>query len=227
MTRTHSISLFLQPKRPNGLLRHVVLALAITAGGLTPPVSLEAQVAGQGQGAKADSAAAKAPKAKAWYENIRIRGYGQIRYNRLLENNPQLQCEQCDRSWGENGGFFIRRARIILQGYVHPQVFIYLQPDYASSAGTTGHVAQLRDWYVDVGLDKANEFRMRIGQSKVPFSFENMQSSQNRLPLDRADATNSANANERDLGVFFMWAPRVARERFAHLVNDNLKGSGD
>lgn len=230
MTRTHSISPFLQPKRPNGLLRHVVLALAITAGGLTPPVSLEAQVAGQGQGAKADSAAAaaaKAPKAKAWYENIRIRGYGQIRYNRLLENNPQLQCEQCDRSWGENGGFFIRRARIILQGYVHPQVFIYLQPDYASSAGTTGHVAQLRDWYADIGLDKANEFRLRIGQSKVPFSFENMQSSQNRLPLDRADATNSANANERDLGVFFMWAPRVVRERFAHLVNDNLKGSGD
>ncbi|MBL0938389.1 MAG: porin [Gemmatimonadaceae bacterium] len=167
------------------------------------------------------------PKSPAWYDRVRIRGYGQIRYNRLLENNPQLQCEQCDRSWGENGGAFIRRARVIVQGYVHPQLFIYLQPDFASTAGTTGNVAQLRDWYVDVGIDKANEFRLRVGQSKVPYSFENMQSSQNRLPLDRADATNSANANERDLGAFFMWAPKRTRERFAHLVNDNLKGSGD
>jgi hypothetical protein len=168
-----------------------------------------------------------APAPTPWYEKIRIRGYGQVRYNRLLETNDQLQCEQCDKSWGENGGVFIRRARIIFQGQVHPRVFIYLQPDFASSAGTTGHVAQLRDWYADIGLDKKNEFRLRLGQSKVPFSFENLQSSQNRLPLDRADATNSANANERDLGAFFMWAPKPIRDRFSSLVNDGLKGSGD
>lgn len=118
-------------------------------------------------------------------------------------------------------------ARIIFQGQVHPRVFIYLQPDLVSSAGTTGHVAQLRDWYADVGLDKKNEFRIRFGQSKVPFSFENMQSSQNRLPLDRADPTNSANSNERDLGAYFMWAPKKIRDRFASLVNDGYKGSGD
>lgn len=236
MIRKRSTPLFLNSIQPLGLIRPAVLAsaiaIAITVTALVQPAHLRAQTTAQGQsqGARTDTtvaAQAKPAKAKAWYENIRIRGYGQVRYNRLLENNPQLQCEQCDRSWGENGGFFIRRARIIFQGYVHPQVFIYLQPDFASSAGTTGNIAQLRDWYVDLGLDKANEFRLRVGQSKVPFSFENMQSSQNRLPLDRADGTNSANANERDLGVFFMWAPRVARERFARLVNDNLKGSGD
>jgi hypothetical protein len=163
----------------------------------------------------------------AWYDKIRIRGYGQIRFNRLLETNPQLQCEQCDRSWGENGGFFVRRARVIIQGQVHPRVFLYLQPDLASGAGTTGHVAQLRDWYADVGLDAANAYRIRIGQSKVPFSYESMQSSSNRLPLDRADATNSAHTNERDLGVFFLWAPKQIRDRFAMLVSDGYKGSGD
>ena len=167
------------------------------------------------------------PPAAAWYEKFRIRGYGQIRFNRLFESNPALQCEQCDRSWGDNGGFFIRRARVIIQGQIHPRVAIYLQPDFASTAGTTGHVGQLRDWYADVGLDASNEFRIRIGQSKVPYSFENLQSSSNRLPLDRADATNSANANERDLGVFFMWAPKPIRDRFNSLVNDGLKGSGD
>jgi hypothetical protein len=36
------------------------------------------------------------------------------------------------------------------------------------------------------------EYRVRIGQSKVPYGFENLQSSQNRLSLDRNDALNSA-----------------------------------
>ncbi|MEQ1693077.1 MAG: porin, partial [Gemmatimonas sp.] len=168
-----------------------------------------------------------APAPSAWYEKIRIRGYGQIRYNRLLETNDSLQCEQCDRSWGANGGVFIRRARIVVQGQVHPRVFIYLQPDFASTVGTSGNVAQLRDWYMDVGLDVKNEFRVRLGQSKIPYGFENLQSSQNRLPLDRADPTNSAVSNERDVGAFFMWAPKKIRDRFSSLVNDGLKGSGD
>jgi phosphate-selective porin len=34
------------------------------------------------------------------------------------------------------------------------------------------------------------KFRLRVGQSKVPFGFENLQSSQNRLTLDRNDALN-------------------------------------
>ncbi|MEN9509973.1 MAG: hypothetical protein RLZZ621_2536 [Gemmatimonadota bacterium] len=201
-------------------IRPAFRAVAILAGLVGSHSVLHAQ------SAPATSSTPKAP-ASAWYDKFRIRGYGQIRYNRLLETNPQLQCEQCDRSWGDNGGFFIRRARVIIQGQVHPRVFIYLQPDFASSAGTTNHIGQLRDWYTDIGLDVKNEYRVRIGQSKVPYSFENLQSSQNRLPLDRADATNSAAANERDLGVFFMWAPKKIRDRFASLVNDGFKGSGD
>jgi hypothetical protein len=53
-----------------------------------------------------------------------------------------------------------------------------------------------------------------------------MQSSQNRLPLDRNDALNSAVSNERDLGVFFYWAPQKTRKLFSSLVSDGLKGSG-
>ncbi|QQR85945.1 MAG: porin [Flavobacteriales bacterium] len=176
---------------------------------------------------QSDTTKARTPTKKPWYESFGIRGYGQIRYNRLLETNEKFKCEQCDKSIGEGGGFFIRRARIIFQGYVHKQVFIYLQPDFASAAGTTNNITQLRDWYMDLGMDADNEFRFRLGQSKVPFGFENLQSSQNRLPLDRADATNSAHSNERDLGVFFMWAPKRIRERYRMLVADGLKGSGD
>jgi hypothetical protein len=111
---------------------------------------------------------------------------------------------------------------------VHERVYVYIQPDFASSPATgTLNFAQIRDAYFDVGLDKKNEFRLRFGQSKVPFGFENLQSSQNRLPLDRNDALNSAVSNERDLGVFFYWAPKKIRERFSHLVSSGLKGSGD
>jgi hypothetical protein len=107
-------------------------------------------------------------------------------------------------------------------------VYFYIQPDFASSASSNSlHFAQLRDCYFDVSIDKNREFRFRIGQSKVPFGFENMQSSQNRLPLDRNDALNSAVSNERDLGVFFYWAPKKVRELYSSLVNDGLKGSGD
>ena len=165
---------------------------------------------------------------KKWYESVSIRGYTQVRYNRILETNPKLNCEQCDRSWGDNGGFFIRRMRIILFGQINKNVYFYIQPDFASSPSTDRlHFGQLRDAYFDVGFDNANEFRVRIGQSKVPYGFENMQSSQNRLALDRNDALNSAVSNERDLGVFFYWAPKKTRELFSDLVKSGLKGSGD
>ena len=164
---------------------------------------------------------------KKWYESISIRGYAQLRYNRLLETNSDLGCEQCDRSWGNNGGFFFRRGRIILSGQLHDRVFIYIQPDFASSAGTTNQLFQIRDAYFDLSLDKDREFRFRVGQSKVPYGFENMQSSQNRIALDRADAINSAVSNERDIGVFFYWATKEKRALFKKLIDDGLKGSGD
>ncbi|WP_430901012.1 MULTISPECIES: porin [unclassified Paraflavitalea] len=181
------------------------------------------------EGQKFDSSKVSVPKPvkKPWYESFSIRGYMQVRYNRLLETNPKLKCEQCDRSIGEGGGFIIRRGRIIISGQIANNVYIYIQPDFGSSTGTTQNIFQLRDAYVDIGFDKKNEFRLRVGQSKVPFGFENMQSSQNRLPLDRADALNSAVSNERDLGAFFYWAPESTRKLFASLIADNLKGSGD
>ena len=165
---------------------------------------------------------------KKWYEQIQMRGYLQVRYNGLLETNEDLGCEQCDRSWGGEDDFFIRRMRVILYGQLSPRVYFYIQPDFASSPSSSAiHYGQLRDAYFDLGFDKQNEFRVRIGQSKIPYGFENMQSSQNRLPLDRSDALNSAITNERDLGLFFYWAPAETRKLFSKLVSEGLKGSGD
>lgn len=165
---------------------------------------------------------------KKWFEKVQIRGYVQARYNGLFQTNEDLSCEQCDKSWGGDNDFFFRRMRIIFYGQLNPRVYFYLQPDFASAPSSSSlHFAQLRDAYFDVGVDSKSEFRFRIGQSKVPFGFENMQSSQNRLPLDRSDALNSAVSNERDLGVFFYWAPENKRKLFSSLVSTGLKGSGD
>lgn len=165
---------------------------------------------------------------KKWFEKISLRGYAQLRYNRLFETNPALKCDQCDRSLGENGGFFLRRGRLILSGDISDRLYIYIQPDFASNPNSTFQNSfQVRDAYFDLALEKDKEFRIRFGQSKVPYGFENMQSSQNRLALDRNDALNSAVSNERDLGAFFYYAPKEIRSRFSTLVNTGLKGSGD
>lgn len=180
---------------------------------------------------KLEAAAAAAPAAKAeksWYDKISLRGYVQVRYNRFFENNGDLKCEQCDKSLGANGGVFARRARLVFSGDAHERVYLYIQPDLASDASATSlHFAQLRDLYADLAFDQQKTFRARIGQSKIPFGFENLQSSQNRLAMDRNDALNSAISNERDIGVFLYWAPAHIRKRFSHLVSSGLKGSGD
>ncbi|GEO05896.1 porin [Adhaeribacter aerolatus] len=175
-----------------------------------------------------DDTKGDAPAKSKWYDKIGLRGYVQVRYNRLLETNPLLQSGH-DKSVGEHGGFLIRRARLVFSGDVHERVYIYIQPDFASTPGGSSslHFGQLRDAYVDLSLDKQKEYRLRIGQSKLPYGFENLQSSQNRLTLDRHDALNSGVPNERDLGVFFYWAPAKIRERFSYLTSSGLKGSGD
>ena len=165
-----------------------------------------------------------------WYDRISLRGYAQIRYNGLFSTNDKVSCEQCDTAPDAkaNNGLFIRRARLVFSGQVHPNVFFYFQPDFASSPSTgIQNFVQIRDLYFDLSFDKKKEYRVRVGQSKIPYGFENMQSSSQRLALDRNDAMNSAILNERDLGLFFYWAPAEIRQRFEMLVKDGFKGSGD
>ncbi|RJE74541.1 porin [Reichenbachiella sp. MSK19-1] len=163
-----------------------------------------------------------------FFNKISISGYMQVRYNKLLETNPELKCEQCDESWGgDTGGLYLRRLRFKLYGQISPRIYFYFQPDFSKTAGDAHHVGRLKDAYVDIGLDKDNEFRFRLGQSKVPYGFENMQSSSKRLPLDRDDALNSAVKDERDMGLFFYWASKEKRELMHDLKAQGLKHSGD
>jgi hypothetical protein len=166
-----------------------------------------------------------------WYEKISIRGYTQLRYNYVTDDKKLVSDN--DSSIGDNKGFLVRRGRIVISGDIHERVSLYMQTEFAQTAGTTTpnsnnqNFAQIRDLYADVFLTKDKEWRIRGGISKVPFGFEVLQSSQQRLAMDRTDAINSAVPNERDLGFFLYYTPVETRKLFRSLVEKGLKGSGD
>lgn len=173
----------------------------------------------------------EATRKKAWFEKYTIRGYAQFRVNDVLNNDGLADPHHVgDSSIGPDQSFIIRRARLILSGDISPRVSLYFQPDFASSvpnSSDSNQFTQIRDLYADVALDDAKELRFRIGQSKVPYGWENLQSSSNRLPLDRSDSLNSAVRNERDLGVFCYWTPTEVQEIFQYIADNGLKGSGN
>lgn len=161
-----------------------------------------------------------------WYENLSLRGYAQFRYTALYGDADDLNVPN-DRSVSDIESFMIRRGRLILSGDATDHLYIYAQTDFAGSTGSGDFALQMRDLYADIALDTDKEFRFRVGQSKVPFGFVNLQSSQNRAPMERPDALNSAVEGERDIGAYFYWAPKEKRKLFSKLVKEGLKGSGD
>jgi hypothetical protein len=162
-----------------------------------------------------------------WYENLSFRGYAQFRYTALYGDNSENLAVPNDRSVSDTESFMIRRGRLVLSGDATDHLYIYAQTDFAGSSGSGDYVLALRDLYADIALDADKEFRFRVGQSKVPFGFVNLQSSQNRGPMERPDGLNSAVEGERDIGAYFYWAPKEKRKLFSKLVKEGLKGSGD
>lgn len=183
-----------------------------------------------------DAIVAEKAAIKKWFDKISIRGYVQARYT-YLPGDKSIRSEY-DNTIRDNTGFAFRRVRLVISGDVTDWLSFYVQPEFAGSVpGTTGdqsnNFVQLRDAYADVFLPvpflflEEKELRVRVGQSKVPFGFENLQSSQNRIAFDRADGLNSAVQGERDLGLFLYYTPKETRKLFKRLVDSGLKGSGD
>jgi len=164
--------------------------------------------------------------ADKWYERLKFGGYAQIRADSVLSDDGGVLHVPADPFANEQSSIGIRRGRIKFSGDITSHVYMYLQADYFGTVSGS-NVLQARDYYADISLDPARDFRVRLGLSKVPYGWSNMQSSQNRLALERPDAINSAVEGERDLGAFFYWAPYAIRNRFKDLVKLGLRGSGD
>lgn len=162
-----------------------------------------------------------------WYERMGIRGYSQLRYADVASQSGAVLEVPADRSVNPNESFVLRRGRVIISGDVADHLSLYAQTDFNGSPGSPDYALQMRDLYGDVWIDKAKTYRVRVGQSKVPYGWVNMQSSSNRAPMERPDALNSAVEGERDLGAALMWESATAKQRFRELANATLKGSGD
>ena len=171
--------------------------------------------------------------AKHWYDKLSLRGYGQIRLGRtVFERDGSAEPSLLgDRSVnGRSETFSIRRARLIVAGDVNDFLGIYFQTDFANTPadGTDTFFGQIRDLYADIYLDRERVNRLRVGQSKLPWGFEEMQSSSNRVPIDRSDAIDSGNTpNQRDLGLFYYWTPVEKQKLLEQLVDGGLKGTGN
>jgi hypothetical protein len=169
---------------------------------------------------------------KNWFDRLSLRGYSQFRFNEMLGQEPGSAARHLvgDGSVQDNNSFSIRRARLILSGDVSEYMYVYIQPDFAVNVPgveDANHYTQLRDCYGDIYFDKEKIHRLRIGQSKIPYGWENLQSSSNRVPLDRNDGLNSGARNERDLGVFYYYTPDFAQDLFKYVLDEGLKGSGN
>lgn len=164
--------------------------------------------------------------ADKWYERMKLRGYLQLRGSVLMGDEADDLNVPNDSIANELATFGIRRGRLVYSGDVSNHLYLYMQADYFGNVNGTSGI-QARDYYADISLDPAREWRVRLGQSKVPYGWSNLQSSQNRLAIERPDAINGAVEGERDIGAYLMWAPYEIRNRFKDLVKMGLRGSGD
>ncbi len=170
------------------------------------------------------------PRETPWYEKLSIDGYTQFRHTEQMNDAAYLTGGlPADRSVDPNQSLIIRRGRFKLSGDFG-RVYLYTQWDVAASvdSGSSRNFGlQTRDIYADIALDEAKEHRIRAGVSKVPYGWVNLQSSQNRLQMERPEALNSAVEGERDQGIYYMYANTEDRALFKSLVKDGYKGSGD
>ena len=184
-------------------------------------------------------AAAPAAKPKAWYEKLRLRGYTQMRVNQIISGDADAPAGVSrlrsihDSGLNGDSNFTFRRMRLVLQGDLNDHVSLYFQPDFAAAVSNQSvgerreNSVSLRDMYADVFPFDDKAFRIRLGQSKVPYGWENMQSSSNRLALDRTDAINTAAAGERDMGIVAYYTPPKVQAIWDRLSADGQKLFGN
>jgi len=121
-------------------------------------------------------------------KSIQLAGYTQVRYQNLDEP-------------GKIDGFDIRRARLDIKGNISPYFGYRLQTGFANSV-------KLLDAYAELRL--TDYLNVTIGQQKVPFSLENLASSNKLESIDRSQVVEAlvargkdviGNQNGRDIGV--------------------------
>jgi len=113
--------------------------------------------------------------------SVKLSGYLQGEYRRISGEGTNVTESDA------------RRARFKVDAHVSPNASLVLQIDVARNV-------ELRDAYADLSLGR---LKARIGQFKVPLSFQILESSSARLSPERALLNTRAVPGERDRGVLF------------------------
>ena len=135
-------------------------------------ISAEAAMAAQANQAKVKAFPVNAGK------KIQFSGYTQMRYQVLDEV-------------GKVDGFDIRRARLDVKGNISPYWSYRVQFDLVGSP-------KLIDAYSELKLN--DYFNFTIGQAKIPFSLENLTSSNKLELIDRSQVVEALVARGKDVG---------------------------
>jgi phosphate-selective porin OprO and OprP len=120
---------------------------------------------------------------------IKVSGYTQFRYQTLYES-------------GKIDGFDVRRARLTLKGDITPHISYKVQQEFG------GGTPKLID--ADMGFEYNHHLKFNFGQFKIPFSQENLASSNKFDLINRTQVVEAlvargkdviGNQNGRDIGV--------------------------
>ena len=140
-----------------------------------------------------------------WFQNVKFSGYGMVQY------------QASDKDGAETNGFNLRLARLSLEGRAHDDFYWKTQVQINGNAfdtkadGKTKNNMTIRMVDLFGEWQKYEFFRVKAGQFKRPFTFENpmhpitqgfMSYSQNVSKLAGfADRTGEHASNGRDIGV--------------------------
>ena len=136
-------------------------------------------------------------KKTSWFNNVKLSGYGMTQY--------QYSSRENDKS----NTFNLRMFRLSLDGRIMDEFYWKAQVQLNGNTSTLGSSPRVVDLFAE--WQRYSAFRVKIGQFKRPFTFENpihpitqgfMSYSQNVLKLvGMSDRTGEHASNGRDLGV--------------------------
>ena len=140
-------------------------------------------------------------KTTKWYDNLKFSGYGMVQY------------QASDQEDAENNGFNLRLVRMALEGRAHKDFYWKAQMQINGNTYNPDNKSKTDIRLVDLfgEWQKYEFFKVKAGQFKRPFTFENpmhpitqgfMSYSQNVTKLAGfSDRTGEQGSNGRDIGL--------------------------
>jgi len=122
------------------------------------------------------TAGAQEKKSPAWISNVKLSGYGMLQY-------------QCSTQEGaESNSFNLRMARVSLDGRILGDFYWKAQIQFNGNTSTLGNSPRIVDLFAE--WQKYSYFKVKLGQFKRPFTFENPMH-----PIDQGFMSYSQNVN--------------------------------